>query len=121
MSDLRYLEFVVSQVQCNDHPHLGLTLGKNSASMNLATFDVLDFNLLIPFRYIYPSNINIDVMNIYPSLNTSKVRLHLLSVFQELNIFPSKINIDVRDIYPSLNAISKITLQTLLFIKKQDL
>jgi hypothetical protein len=48
--------------------------------MNLATFDVLDFNLLKPFRYIYPSNINIDVMDIYPSLNAIRVRLHLLSV-----------------------------------------
>jgi hypothetical protein len=47
--------------------------------MDLDTFDVLDLNLLTPFKCI--------------------------KVLQRPTIFLSNINIDVRDIYTSLNAI----------------
>jgi hypothetical protein len=74
--------------QGNDQPPLGLTSGKNSVSMSLATFDVLDPNLLTPFRCIkvfqgptiFSSNISIDVSDIYLLLNANRVRLHLLDV-----------------------------------------
>jgi hypothetical protein len=52
---------------------------------SLATFIVLDHNLPTPFRcikvlqkpIIFPSNISIDIRDIYLSLNAIRVRLHL--------------------------------------------
>jgi hypothetical protein len=52
--------------------------------MGSAIVDVLDLKLLIPFRYIkviqepiiFPSNINIDIRDIYTLLNVIKLKLH---------------------------------------------
>jgi hypothetical protein len=57
--------------------------------MGLAIFDVLDPNLPILFRCIkvlqgptiFPLNINIDITNIYPSLNAIRVKLHFRPSF----------------------------------------
>jgi len=70
--------------QENNQPPLSLTSRKNSASLDLAIFDVLDINLLAPLRcikvlqgpIIFSSNIKIDIRDIYPSLNIIRVRLH---------------------------------------------
>jgi len=88
MSDLKHLDLTVSQVQSNDHPPLRLTSRKNSVSMSLTAFDVLDPNLSTPFQCIkvpqeltiFQSNISINVRDIYPLLNTIRVRLHILGV-----------------------------------------
>jgi len=56
--------------------------------MSLTAFDVLDPNLSTPFQCIkvpqeltiFQSNISINVRDIYPLLNTIRVRLHLLGV-----------------------------------------
>jgi hypothetical protein len=54
MLDPRYMDlaakvmiiFPIGHAQGNGHPPLSLTLGKNSVFIDLATFDVLDPNLL---------------------------------------------------------------------------
>ena len=56
--------------------------------MDLLAFEVLDLNLPTHFKYIkvlqeptiFSSNTNIDVRDIYPSLNAISVRLLILGV-----------------------------------------
>jgi hypothetical protein len=65
-------------------PLLGLAYRNNSVSIGSAIVDVLDLKLFIHFRCIkviqeptiFPSNINIDIRDIYTSLNVIKVKLH---------------------------------------------
>jgi hypothetical protein len=47
--DPKHLDLVVSQVQDDNQSFLGLTLGKNSVSISLATLDVLNSNLSTSF------------------------------------------------------------------------
>jgi len=62
--------------------------------MSSATFDMLDYNFPTPFRclefiqkpIIFLSNINIDVRDIYISLNAIKIKLH----FKPSDLFTKK-------------------------------
>jgi len=50
----------IGHAKGDEHPPLSLAQGKNSASMSLITFDVLDFNLITPFRCINDATILFD-------------------------------------------------------------
>jgi hypothetical protein len=70
-------------VQENDNLFLGLIMGITQSLLALAIFDDLDSNFSTPFRCIkifqeltiFPSNINIDIRDIYFSLNAIRVSL----------------------------------------------